>query len=119
MRCFVERTPDSMLIYSMFKGRLAHAHDVKNVRIGSIVQIGLLDADGGKKQEFVWEIVPEGQTDLSRRRIAFDAPLVKSLIGSCAGAIVRSSLPRDHLVELTIVALYAGWDDVPPEFKNF
>jgi len=52
----------------------------EKVQIGSIVEISQYDEKADTETKVIWEVVPEGETDLKTNRIAYNAPLIEPLM---------------------------------------
>lgn len=86
------------------------------VQLGSLVHTNRYYKVSGEDKEDVWEIVGYGETDAPKKRVAYNAPLARALIGLHVGETAQSETPRGP-AEYEVIALYASWDDVPPQFK--
>lgn len=95
---------------------LLEKRDTVRVRLGSIVLLNRYYKVSGEEEELVWEVVGYGETDVSQKRVAYNAPMVRALIGLHIGEIGASDGPKGP-VEYEVVALFPSWDDVPEKFK--
>lgn len=85
---------------------------VDNVRIGSIVRFSRTYEMTGERTDEVWEIVGFGETDVNKKRVAYNSPTGKALIGMASGDTKKDVLPKGP-VEYEVVKLYPDWDSVP------
>lgn len=87
------------------------------VQLGSIVLLNRYYKVSGEEEELVWEIVGYGETDVSQRRVAYNAPMVQALMGLHIGDTGQSDGPKGP-VEYEVLALFATWDEIPEKFKG-
>jgi transcription elongation factor GreA len=92
----------------------ATVRNVARVRLGSIVRFYRRRSGCGDVTPETWEIVGFGETDVSRRKVAYNAPLAWDLLGLAPGEL-KDGEGADGPVEYEVVALYRSWEDVPPE----
>ncbi len=96
------------------------AFDKRNttrVQLGSIVLLNRYYKVSGEEDEFVWEIVGYGETDVPQQRVAYNAPMAQALMGLHIGDTGSSDGPKGP-VEYEVLALFATWDDVPEKFRS-
>lgn len=69
-----------------------------------------------------WDISTEvsgyGEIDVSKQRVAYNAPLMRAIMGLHIGDSAESPGPQGP-VEYEIIALFASWEDVPGSLKKF
>lgn len=89
----------------------------EKVELGSIIHIERCDAKTGKAEEMVWEIVPYGDTDLDNHKIAYNAPLARSLMNHEPGdeVVFRSTQGASTIL---IMNLYPTWEQARIAAKN-
>lgn len=87
--------------------------NTRQVRLGSIVRFYRRQLNSQTETIETWEIVGFGETDVSAKRMAYNAPLAWDLLGMEPGEI-KDALGATGPVEYEIIELYAAWDDVPP-----
>jgi transcription elongation factor GreA len=80
---------------------------VRRVAIGSIIRLRLWwhhDND----EEAIWEIAGWNETDLDKRKLAYNTPLAAPLMGAAAGDAIEVTLPKGK-TEVEVVDLLPGW----------
>ena len=82
------------------------------VRLGSIVRFARCYEKDGQENVETWEIVGFEETDVEKKRVAYNAPLGKALLGMERGDTRKSTTPRGP-VEYRVLDLYTDWSVVP------
>lgn len=91
--------------------------NVTRVSLGSIIHLAREFLKAGKADEQVWEVVGFGETDVKRKRVAYNSPLMEAVLGHQVGDVIEGNSPQGP-VEYEILALFKNWDDVPAELKK-
>jgi transcription elongation factor GreA len=86
--------------------------NIEQVRLGSIVRFTRRYQKDAEEINETWEIVGFGETDVSKKHVAYNAPLGAALIGMSSGDTKRASTPKG-LVEYEVIGLYPSWEKVP------
>lgn len=68
--------------------------DTRRVALGAVVRVSIEWHDEGVEEVVVWEIVPFGETNAERGRLAYNIPLVRPIMGLEAGESVTTTTPR-------------------------
>ncbi|HMP93353.1 MAG TPA: GreA/GreB family elongation factor [Phnomibacter sp.] len=63
------------------------------VQIGSTVHYTLQPLNGGKASTWLMEIAGTGESNIREKRMSYDSPIGKALMGQTAGAVVEVMLP--------------------------
>ena len=87
------------------------------VQLGSILHLHRYFKVSGQEDELVWEVVGYGETDVKKLRVAYNAPMMQSLMGHSVGETAEATGPKGP-VEYEVLALFANWDDVPSNLKT-
>lgn len=110
---------------SELNAHIANAHifsvderNVKRVQLGSIVRLHRYFKVSGQEDELVWEVVGFGETDVKKQKVAYNAPMMQSLMGLSIGDTAEAGSPKGP-VEYEILGLFVKWDDVPSNLKSF
>jgi transcription elongation GreA/GreB family factor len=74
------------------------------VQIGSLVRVVQHGPKPGQSQECVYEIVGHGESQVALKKIAYDTPIGKALLGKKAGDRVAVRIPAGQ-IELEIFEL--------------
>lgn len=90
--------------------------NISRVQLGSIVHLHRYFLISGEEDQLVWEIVGFGETDVERKRVAYNAPMTQSLLGMRTHETIEVESPKG-VVEYEILALFSSWDDVPEDLK--
>jgi transcription elongation GreA/GreB family factor len=86
--------------------------NIEQVRLGSIVRFVRRYKKSGEEMTEIWEIVGFGETDVSQKHVAYNAPLGAALIGMKPGDTRQATTPKGA-VEYEILDLYPDWDATP------
>lgn len=86
--------------------------NISHVQLGSIVRLLRLYAATQEEEELIFEVSGYGETDVSERRVAYNSPMMKVLMGLQPGDTVHASGPKGS-VEYEILELYPDWSTVP------
>ncbi|MHB8710345.1 MAG: GreA/GreB family elongation factor [Minisyncoccota bacterium] len=97
---------------------VADKRNTTRVALGSIVHLRRYFKVSGQEDEQVWEVSGYGEIDVSKQRVAYNAPLMEAIIGLHIGENVETGSPQGR-VEYEIVALFADWSEVPSNLKKF
>lgn len=89
------------------------SRSVLDVRIGSIIKICRTNVDTGiSLPDEVWEIAGFDETDLGRRKLAYNAPLASKLLSAEIGETVTDVVVSGGSWDIEIKSAYQSWDDV-------
>lgn len=86
------------------------------VQLGSIVHLSCYYVTGKKQEEFVWEVVGYGEINVAKKQVAYNSPLIQSVIGLSVGDCAQAMSPKGP-VEYEIIGLYPDWDSVPDNLR--
>ena len=90
--------------------------NVLRVQLGSILHIYRYYKISGEEEEFVWEVGGYGETDISKQRVAYNAPAMEVLMGKCVGDTLEADSPKGP-VEYEVLGLFPTWEEVPCNFR--
>ena len=90
--------------------------NVLRVQLGSILHIYRYYKISGEEEEFVWEVGGYGETDISKQRVAYNAPALEVLMGKCVGDTLEADSPNGP-VEYEVLGLFPTWEEVPCNFR--
>lgn len=107
---------------AILKSQLANAtvldNNVRNtetVQIGSIVRFQQQLAKQNREQ--VFEIVGSNESNISLKRIAYDTPIGKAILGARAGDDITFKAPAG-LMAIKVLELYQHWEQAPPKLRK-
>lgn len=87
------------------------------VQMCSIVHLYRYYKVSGEEEEFVWEVAGYGETDVSKRLVAYNSPLMQAVMGLHIGGTAQSASPKGP-VEYEVLGLYEDWKIVPDNIKS-
>jgi transcription elongation GreA/GreB family factor len=97
---------------------IADKRNITRVALGSIVHLRRYFKVSGQEDEQVWEVSGYGEIDVSKQRVAYNAPLMQAILGLHIGENAETGSPQGP-VEYEILALFVDWKDVPNGLKKF
>jgi transcription elongation GreA/GreB family factor len=86
------------------------------VQFGSIVHFRRYYKVSGEEEELVQEVAGYGETDTAKSHIAYNAPMMRALIGLRVGETKETSSPKGR-VEYEVLGFYSTWEEVPEGFR--
>lgn len=86
------------------------------VQFGSIVHFRRYYKVSGEAEELVQEVVGYGETDTTKLQVAYNAPMMRALIGLRVGETKETKSPKGQ-VEYEVLGLFPEWEEVPERFK--
>lgn len=92
--------------------------NTSRVQLGSIVHLHRYFKVSGQEDEQVWEVSGFGEINVPKQRVAYNAPLMQAIMGLHIGDSAETTSPQGP-VEYEVLALFASWDDVPANLRNF
>lgn len=90
--------------------------NTSRVQVGSIVHFCRYYKTSKQQEESVWEITGYGETDVTKKLIAYNAPMIRVLMGLSVGDTVQADSPKGR-IEYEVLALFSTWEEVPEKFK--
>lgn len=86
------------------------------VQFGSIVHFRRYYKVSGEEEELVQEVVGYGETDTTKSQVAYNAPMMRALIGLRVGETKETKSPKGQ-VEYEVLGLFPNWEEVPERFR--
>lgn len=86
------------------------------VQFGSIVHFRRYYKVSGEEEELVQEVVGYGETDTTKFQVAYNAPMMRALVGLRVGDTKETESPKGQ-VEYEVLGLFPSWEEVPERFK--
>lgn len=89
----------------------AEKRNIERAEIGSIVKIRVENQTKKRIHEMTFEIVGNGESDLSKNLIAYDTPIGKAVLNLKKGEVTETNIPAGK-IKIELLGLFSHWVDI-------
>lgn len=91
--------------------------NTSNVRIGSIVKLDIFNISSLIGYAEVWEIAGYNETLIEDKKLAYNSPIAKQILGASRGELLEEVLIEPNILDIQISEMFSSWSEVPKKFQ--